>query len=94
MNERPLKCYIHLCKAHAMHMLMTQGKKDVYLLGKSGMDVLYPLLLKFLTSSSMDEIIFHVRRVFVLCLSEYENPMVLDVLGNLHKPMPANFEAG
>ena len=93
MDEAPLKCNVHLCRAHAIKMLMAQGKKQAYQLGKSGMDVLYPLLVKFLESKTMNEITFYGRRIFLLCLSEYENSEVVDILGNIHMPMPPNFVA-
>ena len=94
LGDSPCRTNCHLCRSHAMNMLTKHFKNAKYGLvyGKQGR--LTSLFRMYLNSTSMNEVVFYVRRIMVLLLSEFYSEEVADIMSLYREVMPSDFSLG
>ncbi|CAG7832128.1 unnamed protein product [Allacma fusca] len=87
-NQRqPFHVNFHVCRAHMMKTLMLELRVHYPKQSDVVHDLKY-LLKKFLTSTTMGKLLFYIRKVMTLCLSENHTMDVDNTLTTIHRTFP------
>ena len=91
LGQCPLNCNHHLCRTHAMDMFVKALERTQYGLTDTDHTRLKDLFRLYLESRTMREVVFYVRKLFILLLSSNVNDELLSVMATSSQPMPSSF---
>ena len=93
LEECPSKSNLHLCRTHAMRMFMDKVEKPQYGLTLVDPNPLKVLFQLYLEAQTMVEVVFYVKKIFILLLSPKISWEVERVLVMYSQHMPSTFSA-
>ena len=77
-----------------MHTLMKNVREPKHGIPQGHAEDLKKIFQYFVESKTMDEVVFYVKKLFVILLSKFVTPNVTKAIQTAHEPMPSSFKAG